>query len=165
MTIRKIDPDEAVTINGVQVTGRQLAEARQELSHRGVHNPHWVELSQHDQDMAALSAGGWLRALVDLVPTAGDASGYTCDECGDQADYWDDEGTPRCERCKAHQQATSTAPAGEQCPRCTSPYRDRRFVMPALDGTGHYGAAPCDSEWHTHACDDCTTTAPNSEGA
>jgi hypothetical protein len=43
----------------------------------------------------------------------------------------------------------------DQCPTCTSPYRDRRFVMPTADGT-----APCDSEWHTHACDDCATTAP-----
>lgn len=70
MTIRPIDPDEAITVNGVQVTGRQLAEARQELSHRGVHNPRWAELSQHDQDMAALSAGSWLRALAELVATA-----------------------------------------------------------------------------------------------
>ncbi len=65
--IRRIDPDEAVTVNGVPVTGRQLAEARQELSHRGVYNPRWSELSQHDQDMAALSAGSWLRALTELV--------------------------------------------------------------------------------------------------
>lgn len=110
MTIRRIDPDEAITINGVQVTGRQLAEARQELSHRGVHNPRWSELSKHDQDMAALSAGGWLRALVDLVPTAGPAGYYTCDGCQAQADHWDEDGAPRCGRCRAHQQATSTAP-------------------------------------------------------
>ncbi|MFI5934760.1 hypothetical protein [Actinoplanes sp. NPDC051494] len=68
--ISPTDPDKAFTINGVSVTGRQLAEARQELSHRGVHNPHWAELSQHDQDIAALAAGNWLRALADLVPTA-----------------------------------------------------------------------------------------------
>lgn len=72
--IRRIDPDEAVTINGVPVTGRQLAEARQELSHRGVHNPRWAELSQHDQETAALSAGSWLRALADLVPDISEAS-------------------------------------------------------------------------------------------
>lgn len=65
--IRRIDPDEAVTINGVPVSGRMLAEARQELSHRGVHNPRWVELSLRDQETAALSAGGWLRALAELV--------------------------------------------------------------------------------------------------
>lgn len=67
MTIRQIDPDEPVTINGFPITGWQLAEARQELSHRGVHNPRWAELSQHDQEMAALSAGSWLRALAELV--------------------------------------------------------------------------------------------------
>lgn len=112
--ISPTDPDKAFTINGVEVTGRQLAEARQELSHRGVHNPHWVELSQHDQDMAALSAGNWLRALADLVPTTGDASGYSCDGCQEQADHWDEGGAPRCERCKAHEAATVTAPYSEQ---------------------------------------------------
>jgi hypothetical protein len=65
--IRRINPDEAVVLNGVEVTGRQLAEARQELSHRGVYNPRWDELSQDEQDMAALSAGSWLRALAGLV--------------------------------------------------------------------------------------------------
>ena len=74
MTIRPIDPDEAFTINGVQVTGRTLAEARQELSHRGVYNPRWAELGQHDQDMAALSAGSWLRAIAELVSGQGEAS-------------------------------------------------------------------------------------------
>lgn len=108
--ISPTDPDKAFTINGVSVTGRQLAEARQELSHRGVHNPHWAELSQHDQDMAALSAGNWLRALADLVPTAGDPSGYTCDGCQEQADYWDEDGAPRCNRCKAFDEAASSAP-------------------------------------------------------
>lgn len=67
MTIRRINPDEAVIINGVPVTGRQLAEARQELSHRGVHNPRWSELTPHDQETAALSAASWLRALTELV--------------------------------------------------------------------------------------------------
>lgn len=67
--IRPINPDESVTINGVPITAWQLAEARQELSHRGVHNPRWAELSQRDQGTAALSAGGWLRALADLLPT------------------------------------------------------------------------------------------------
>lgn len=71
--IRRIDPDEAVTINGIPVTAWQLAEARQELSHRGVHNPRWTELSQHDQETAALSAGGWLRALAELIDAAGPA--------------------------------------------------------------------------------------------
>lgn len=65
--IPPIDPDEAFTLNGFQVTGRQLAEVHQELSRRGVHNPRWDELDKHDQDMAALSAGSWLRALASLV--------------------------------------------------------------------------------------------------
>lgn len=108
--ISPTDPDKAFTINGVPVTGRQLAEARQELSHRGVHNPHWAELNQHDQDIAALSAGNWLRALADLVPTADDASGYTCDGCQEQADYWDEDGAPRCNRCKTFEKATASAP-------------------------------------------------------
>lgn len=68
--IRRIDPDEPVTVNGVPVTGRMLAEARQELSHRGVHNPRWAELSPRDQETAALSAGGWLRALSELIAEA-----------------------------------------------------------------------------------------------
>lgn len=108
MTIQRIDPDEAFTINGVQVTGRTLAEARQELSHRGVYNPRWVELTEQEQGTAALSAGAWLRALADLVPTAGDVSGYTCDGCQEQADYWDEDGAPRCNRCKAFDKATAS---------------------------------------------------------
>lgn len=129
MTIRRIDPDEAVTINGVQVTGRQLAEARQELSHRGVHNPRWAELNEHDQETAALSAGGWLRALTDLVPTAGDATGYTCDGCQAQADYWDEDGAPRCNRCKAFDKATASEPERARnpliaCARCGQPLAD-----------------------------------------
>jgi hypothetical protein len=104
MTIRRIDPDDAVTINGVQVTGRQLAEARQELSHRGVYNPRWSELTEQEQGTAALAAGSYLRALSDLVPTAGDATSYTCDGCQEQADHWRDDGAPWCERCKAHEQ-------------------------------------------------------------
>lgn len=107
--ISPTDPDKAFTINGVSVTGRQLAEARQELSHRGVHNPHWAELNQHDQDMAALSAGNWLRALADLVPTADDASGYGCDGCGGQADHWDGD-RPMCARCRDHEARTGSAP-------------------------------------------------------
>jgi hypothetical protein len=67
--IRKIDPNEAFTINGVAVTAQQLAEARQELSHRGVHNPRWSELTEHEQEMGALAAGSYLRALADLVPS------------------------------------------------------------------------------------------------
>jgi hypothetical protein len=70
VTIRPINPDEMVTVNGVQLNGRRLAKARQELSHRGVHNPQWDELSQHDQDVAALSAAGWLRALTDVLDGA-----------------------------------------------------------------------------------------------
>jgi hypothetical protein len=89
--IRRIDPDEPVTINGVAVTGRQLAEARQELSHRGVHNPCWSELPARDQEMAALAAGSYLRSLADLVPSVtGDTAPYAegdwtdrrCDGCG-----------------------------------------------------------------------------------
>ncbi|MGX6605624.1 hypothetical protein ACWKSP_26350 [Micromonosporaceae bacterium Da 78-11] len=81
MTIRRIDPDEAVVINGLPITAWQLAEARQELSHRGVHDPRWAELSQHDQETAALSAGGWLRALAELV-SAPDPN-HACAEYGD----------------------------------------------------------------------------------
>lgn len=33
--------------------------------------------------------------------TKEDARGYMCDGCGDQADYWDEDGAPRCNRCKA----------------------------------------------------------------
>jgi hypothetical protein len=67
--IRAIDPDEAFTVNGAAVTAWQLAEARQELSHRGVHNPRWSELSEHEQETAALAAGSYLRSLADLVPS------------------------------------------------------------------------------------------------
>ncbi len=114
MTIRRIDPDETFTINGVTVNARQLAEARQELSHRGVYNPRWAELTEQEQGTAALAAGSYLRSLADLVPTIGDASGYMCDGCGNQADHWDEDGAPRCERCKAHQAArpTGSQPSG-----------------------------------------------------
>ena len=67
MTIEPTNPDAPYLLNGVEVTGRELAEARQELSHRGVRNPHWAELSAHDQDMAALSAANWLRSIAELV--------------------------------------------------------------------------------------------------
>lgn len=129
--IRLIDPDEAVTVNGVPITGRQLAEARQELSHRGVYNPRWSELSEHDQETAAISAGSWLRALTDLVPTAGDASGYTCDGCQAQADFWDADGAPRCHRCKAFEGAAASAPV--------DPRRAARAADP-----------------HAHACVSCS---------
>lgn len=39
--------------------------------------------------------------------------------------------------------ATDAIRDGAQCPYCTSPYRDRRFVMPT---TG--GVAPCGHAWH-----------------
>lgn len=67
MTIEPTNPDKPYPINGVEMTGRQLAAARQELAHRGVHNPRWDELSPHDQEMAALSAANWLRALTGLA--------------------------------------------------------------------------------------------------
>lgn len=89
MTIRRIDPDEAVVINGFPVTAWQLAEARQELSHRGVHNPRWSELDERDQETAALSAGAWLRALAELVAPPGPADGEpVCVDglCGRTAD-------------------------------------------------------------------------------
>lgn len=73
MTIRPIDPDEALTLNGVAVDGWMLAEARQQLSHVGVHNPRWGELDKHDQEMAALAAGSYLRTLGQLLREAGAA--------------------------------------------------------------------------------------------
>jgi|SRR5882757_887110 len=66
--IRRINPDEALTLNGVNVTAWQLAEARQQLSHEGVYNPTWAELGAHDQEMGALAAGSYLRALARLLP-------------------------------------------------------------------------------------------------
>lgn len=65
--IEPTNPDRTYLVNGVEMTGRQLAAARQELSHRGVLNPRWNELSPHDQEMAALSAANWLRALTELA--------------------------------------------------------------------------------------------------
>lgn len=65
--IRRIDPDEPVVVNGKPVTGRALAEARQQLAHDGSHLPTWAELTDHDREVAALSAGGWLRALTRLA--------------------------------------------------------------------------------------------------
>lgn len=140
--IRPIDPDEAVTVNGFPVTGRQLAEARQELSHRGVHNPRWAELSQHDQDMAALSAGSWLRALTELVavpdpntacaahddahlgqpcPDRMDAAPAYADRCPDGGPHlWvgrdgrpaTGSGDDRCDACGAHRSSTAPNPGG-----------------------------------------------------
>lgn len=68
--IRPIDPDEAVAVNGVPVTGRMLAEARQQLAHKGAFLPTWAELPGEDQRKAAQSAAGWLRALAELVAEA-----------------------------------------------------------------------------------------------
>jgi hypothetical protein len=131
--IRRIDPDEAVILNGFPVTGRQLAEARQELSHRGVHNPRWAELSEYDRDMAALSAGSWLRALAGLVvmpdpdhacaahddahlgqpcPDRTVARPQACCEFHDRGDEPcapDDQGGYCCDRCPALV-GTTTAP-------------------------------------------------------
>lgn len=67
MAIEPTSPDQPYQVNGVEMTGRQLAAARQDLAHRGAHLPTWAELSPHDQDMAALSAANWLRALTDLA--------------------------------------------------------------------------------------------------
>lgn len=62
-----IRPDEPYTVNGVQVTGRELAEARQARAHHGAGAPHWDELTPHERVTAVLEAGSWLRALHDIV--------------------------------------------------------------------------------------------------
>lgn len=69
---RRAEPDEQFVINGVWVTGRDLAEARQQRAHEGSALDRWDELNQHDQDMAALAAGNYLIALDGLVHAAAD---------------------------------------------------------------------------------------------
>lgn len=65
---RQIDPDDVLTLNGVTVNGWQLAEARQQLAHEGCFLDRWDQLNEYDQEMAALAAGNYLRALAKLLP-------------------------------------------------------------------------------------------------
>lgn len=42
----------------------RLAQARQELAHRGMHLPTWGELTEHERTMALLDARNYLRAAA-----------------------------------------------------------------------------------------------------
>jgi hypothetical protein len=67
--IKKLTPADTLTVNGIAVSALDLARARQQLAHEGCYLPQWEELSQHDQEMAALSAAGWLRSLGNIAAT------------------------------------------------------------------------------------------------
>ncbi|GAA0495011.1 hypothetical protein Ade02nite_19350 [Paractinoplanes deccanensis] len=64
--------DEFFTINGVEVTPRMLAEARQELARRSPFNagfyPAFDELTEQEQKVSELEARNYLRALTALLP-------------------------------------------------------------------------------------------------
>lgn len=42
----------------------RLAQARQELAHRGMHLPTWGELTEHERTMSLLDARNYLRAAA-----------------------------------------------------------------------------------------------------
>lgn len=68
------------------------------------------------------------------------ASGWTYDPANPQdCSHRDDQ---------SHDHDQCIEQMGAQCPHCTSPYRDRRFVMPTGDGT-----AACDNQWHDQAAE------------
>lgn len=71
--IKQLTEGEALTVNGRTVTARDLAAARQQLSHEGVYNPRWDELTPEDHERAAIIAAGYLRALGHLLD---DRPGY-----------------------------------------------------------------------------------------
>ncbi len=66
------DRPETFVINGVEITPRQLAEARQAMAHRSPFSagfyPTFAELSEHEQRTSELDAQNYLIALADLVP-------------------------------------------------------------------------------------------------
>lgn len=65
---------ETFVINGVEITPRQLAEARQAMAHRSPFNagfyPPFDELTEHEQTTSVLDAQNYLIALADVVPGA-----------------------------------------------------------------------------------------------
>ncbi|GIM88864.1 hypothetical protein [Paractinoplanes toevensis] len=64
--------DETFTINGVTVTARLLAMARNELARTSVFNagfiPRFDQLTEHEQTISVLDAGNYLKALARIVP-------------------------------------------------------------------------------------------------
>lgn len=68
------DSDElSIIVNGVEVTARMLAEARQEVAFRSPFNagfyPQFSGLTEQEQRVAVLDAANYLRALVAIAPT------------------------------------------------------------------------------------------------
>jgi hypothetical protein len=59
-------------INGVEITPRQLAEARQEMARRSPFNagfyPAFADLSEQEQRSSELDAQNYLIALADIAP-------------------------------------------------------------------------------------------------
>ncbi|KOX45273.1 hypothetical protein ADL19_23440 [Streptomyces purpurogeneiscleroticus] len=59
-------------VNGVEVTARMLAEARQELARRSPFNagfyPTFADLTEQEQRAAEADARNYLRALVTIAP-------------------------------------------------------------------------------------------------
>lgn len=66
---------EMLLVNGEIVTARDLAAARQQLSHEGVHNPTWDELTPDEQAPGIITAAAYLRSLGRIAP-ANDRSWY-----------------------------------------------------------------------------------------
>lgn len=66
------DEPATFTVNGTEITARQLAEARQELARRSPLNidfyPAFTELGEQDQRTSELDARNYLLALADVVP-------------------------------------------------------------------------------------------------
>lgn len=63
---------ETFVINGVEITPRQLAEARQAMAHRSPFNagfyPTFADLTEHEQRTSELEAQNYLIALANLAP-------------------------------------------------------------------------------------------------
>lgn len=55
-----------------------------------------VPLCEHGDDAAACQLA---HRNPDQQAPKELAGGYVCDGCGDQADHWDEDAAPRCQRC------------------------------------------------------------------
>lgn len=65
--IERLTAAEMLTVNGQAVTAIDLAQARQQLAHIGVHTPTWDELTPEEQAPGIVAAAAYLRSLALLL--------------------------------------------------------------------------------------------------
>lgn len=106
--------DDSIIVNGVAVTARMLAEARQELARKSPFNagfyPAFSELTEQEQRSSELDAANYLRALVAIAPAPVVVLCCEFHDRGDEPCAPDDQGGYCCDDCPTLA-ATATAPA------------------------------------------------------